>query len=393
MIPPSPKKKSGMSKVFLADLQILFASLLFGIGFIGQRAVSIEGLEPMTCNALRFGLSSLFLYFFGHLIPNPTGPHTKDEHQQKDEEKQSLASELSLHSTEQSKCSYFMSFFSRDKIWLSSMRAGDSKKSVLYWGVLLGVINFMGSGFQQWGIKDTSAGKVGFLAGFDIFLTPMLALCVPSMKRNAKPSTSTWVAVAVSMLGLFLLSGTSMVDMEIGFGESLVIVSTIFWTLHITYTDIATSYVDSLQMLHCQFCVVAIISGAIALCIESQAIFMNHILFFAPWIVFLAVTEGLAFQLIVQGQHYSPPTHVAIIISLEGVFSAIFGFFILREVLSPRECFGCVMMLFATYIAKHGDSGGVASLESSSKDEIGLLFCGPAQFIRERCFPNKEGTK
>ena len=45
------------SRVILADLQILAAALLFGVGFIGQRAVSVEGLGPMTCNALRFGRS------------------------------------------------------------------------------------------------------------------------------------------------------------------------------------------------------------------------------------------------------------------------------------------------------------------------------------------------
>lgn len=44
--------KIGYSKVFVADLQILASALLFGIGFIGQRAVSIDGLGPMTCNVI-----------------------------------------------------------------------------------------------------------------------------------------------------------------------------------------------------------------------------------------------------------------------------------------------------------------------------------------------------
>ena len=93
-----------------------------------------------------------------------------------------------------------------------------------------------------------------------------------------------------------------MTDTDIGFGESLVIISTVFWTLHITYTDIATGYVDTLQMLNLQFCVVSITSGVIALCIESQEVLLRHILFFSPWLLFLAITEGLAFQLMVLGQ-------------------------------------------------------------------------------------------
>lgn len=42
--------KIGLSRVFLADVQILASAVLFGIGFIGQRAVSVDGLGPMTCN-------------------------------------------------------------------------------------------------------------------------------------------------------------------------------------------------------------------------------------------------------------------------------------------------------------------------------------------------------
>jgi hypothetical protein len=40
------------SRVLVADLQILSAALLFGLGFIGQREVSVEGLGPMTCNVI-----------------------------------------------------------------------------------------------------------------------------------------------------------------------------------------------------------------------------------------------------------------------------------------------------------------------------------------------------
>ena len=42
--------KIGYSRVLIADMQILASALLFGLGFIGQRAVSVEGLGPMTCN-------------------------------------------------------------------------------------------------------------------------------------------------------------------------------------------------------------------------------------------------------------------------------------------------------------------------------------------------------
>jgi hypothetical protein len=49
------------SNVLIADLQILASAMLFGLGFIGQRTLSVQGLGPMTTNALRFGLSKTSL--------------------------------------------------------------------------------------------------------------------------------------------------------------------------------------------------------------------------------------------------------------------------------------------------------------------------------------------
>ena len=58
------------------------------------------------------------------------------------------------------------------------------------------------------------------------------------------------------------------------------------------------------------------ISGCVALFSERSGVFLGHILQFLPWMIFLAVSEGLAFMLMALGQNYSPPTHAAIILSL-----------------------------------------------------------------------------
>ena len=51
-------------------------------------------------------------------------------------------------------------------------------------------------------------------------------------------------------------------------GEQLTIVSTVFWTLHITYTDMATEYVDSISMMCVQLGVVTFLSFLAALLLE-----------------------------------------------------------------------------------------------------------------------------
>ena len=56
------------------------------------------------------------------------------------------------------------------------------------------------------------------------------------------------------------------------------------------------------------------------------------------------------------GQAYSPPSHAAIILSLEGVFASVASYLLLDETLSYRELSGCFLMLTAALIAKVGIS-------------------------------------
>lgn len=161
------------------------------------------------------------------------------------------------------------------------------------------------------------------------------------------------------MVGLYLLSDAELDDMDIGPGEKLTLISTVFWTLHITYTDIATSYVNGIQMMIVQMVVVSVLSGILAIMLEPQGWFFTHILLILPWILFVAVAEGVGFTLMALGQTYSPATHAALILSLEGVFASVFSFFVLGETLTYHELSGCALMLFATYIAKMGCSCGI----------------------------------
>jgi len=161
-----------MNKVWIADSQILGSAFFFGIGFIGQRAVSVDGLGPMTCNALRFALSALLLVIVLPLIPakylaqvhasegggadeanNLLDDEIDDKDTRRDELKSSRGADISM-------------IFPKYLVNLASgggavgPSGNNAQRTVLFWGVFLGCINFMGSGLQQVGISMISANKV-----------------------------------------------------------------------------------------------------------------------------------------------------------------------------------------------------------------------------------------
>jgi drug/metabolite transporter (DMT)-like permease len=251
-----------MSKILKADIQVLCAAMFFGIGFLAQRFVSVHGLGAMTCNAFRFALSTILLVIFRPYLPKDIGTEGTEEDDEgnahlvnKSDDEASDGEADSKDSISQSLAAggvkgregWVVAQFKR-LLGPLSAHVEVWKKSPWYWGIVLGCINFAGSGFQQWGIHYTTASKLGFIAGFDLFLTPIFGLFIPSFKKAAKAKPSTWIAVTSAVVGLYFLSGASLDDFDIGFGETLVVISTIFWTMFFTFQDIATSYVDKLQV-------------------------------------------------------------------------------------------------------------------------------------------------
>jgi len=121
------------------------------------------------------------------------------------------------------------------------------------------------------------------------------------------------------------------------------------------YTDVAMTRVDGVSMTCIQLSVVAFLSlvFAVASSDTSQINISTFIKFF-PWLLFLAVVEGLGCTLMALGQVYSPPAHVTLLLGLEGVFTSFFSFIFLGEVLSAREFMGCLLMLASTVMVKVG---------------------------------------
>ena len=81
------------------------------------------------------------------------------------------------------------------------------------------------------------------------------------------------------------------------------------------------------------------------LCIKLPATRLSNINA-APTLAYAGIlTVGVAYTLQVIAQADANPSHAAIILSLEAVFGALGGYLILDEWLTPRQMFGCALML------------------------------------------------
>ena len=220
---------------------------------------------------------------------------------------------------------------------------GDRKK-LFKAGTLCGLALFVGLNLQQQAFRYTMAGKVGFVTALYMLLVPLFAIFI-----GKRAGVRVWIAILMGTFGLYLLCITS--SFTIGKGELLALACAVFFALHILITDHYASTVDNISMSIIQFLVAGVLSSICMLIFDTPQ--FSAIKEAMPQILYTGImSSGVAFTLQIVGQKHTEPAISSLLLCLESVFSALFGWIILSQRLSPRELTGCAIMFVAILIAQ-----------------------------------------
>jgi len=210
--------------------------------------------------------------------------------------------------------------------------------NILKAGSIAGFFLFCGISLQQIGLVYTTAGKAGFITGLYVIFVPIIGLIL----KETRTSAGTWAGALLACAGMYLLSVTK--DMKIGFGDILVLFSAVCFAFHLIIIGRLCNRFDTAKLSLIQCIVCTGLSLGVAGIFESFV--LSDILKVSiPLLYGGVLSVGVAYSLQIYGQKNSPPSHAAIIFSLESVFAAIGGWLILDEILSGRAILGCAMML------------------------------------------------
>lgn len=220
----------------------------------------------------------------------------------------------------------------------------EERRILLTGGIICGVLLFAASNFQQFGIQYTTVGKAGFITAFYIIIVPIMGLFL-----KKKCSSLIWLAVLLSLIGLYLLCITE--SFSIGKGDILILICAILFSVHILAIDHFSPLIDGVKMSCIQFFVCGILSGIAMFVTETPKI--TDIVSAGVPILYAGVFScGVAYTLQIVGQKNMNPTVASLILSLESSISVIAGFIILGESLSTRELIGCLIMFGAIVLAQ-----------------------------------------
>ena len=293
-----------MGKKLRNDLMLLLAALIWGASFVAQRA-GMEYIGPFTFNGIRC--------FVGALVLIPVILFMDAQRKKRNIEEETIP--------------------------LTRAELLQDRKTLLLSGLSCGLILFIASSFQQFGLVYTTAGKGGFITALYIVLVPILGLF---LKRKVRPVL--WFCVALATVGLYLLCIKE--GFSIGKGDLLVLISAFGYSVHILTIDYFSPKTHGVKMSAIQFFISGVLSVPCMILFET----INWANILDCWLPILysgVLSCGVAYTLQIVAQKNTEPTVASLILSLESVFALLAGMLLLKEQISVQEAIGCIIMFSA----------------------------------------------
>lgn len=227
--------------------------------------------------------------------------------------------------------------------------SGYTRKALVIAGVTCGVVLFAASYLQQAGITAYPAGAAASGRSGLVTATYMIMVALMGVVVGKKTQPIVFVAVAVSMLGMYLLCVPNGLG-SIYVGDWLVLASAFGYALHIIVIDRFTR-IDGVRLSRVQLMTSAAIALVCALAFEhpDPAAIAAALV---PILYAGICSDGIAYTFQIIAQKTTDPTVASILMSLESVFAAIGGWLILSESLSAVELLGCALVFAAVMLAQ-----------------------------------------
>ena len=213
--------------------------------------------------------------------------------------------------------------------------------------IFMSLALLIGALFQQVALLYTNVANVAFLTALYVPIVPLIYFVY--LKKPV--SKSIIVSAFLCILGVWFLSEN---DLEFGnYGDILSIIGAFFWSLHIILISKSTQLkLEPVVTAAFHIFFAGLLCLVLAFSIEKP----NYIDIGsgAFELIYTGVFSiGLGFTLQTIAQKKSPPTNVAIILSLESVFASIAALILLGQFLNTKSILGCSLILFGVILSEY----------------------------------------
>ncbi|SDY75345.1 DMT family transporter [Tindallia californiensis] len=272
-------------KKYAADLSLLFVAFAWGGGFVAVKD-ALNSLTPMYLMAFRFTLAAVVVY-------------------------------VSLHR------------------WIGKISIQEFRNSSV-----VGTILFLAFAAQTVGLQYTTASKQGFLTATYVIMVPFLYWLL----YKKRPPLKVFIGSFLTLIGIGFIGLDS--TLSLNKGDWLTLLCALFFAMHILSIEYYTKTIHVFKVAFIQISVAALWFIGAALIFEPMPASLPSRAWIA--IVYMAVVSTFGcFTVQTVAQKHTTSSHASIIMSLESVFAAVLGVWLLQEEMTIAMLFGCALIFVA----------------------------------------------
>ena len=212
-------------------------------------------------------------------------------------------------------------------------------KEILY-SLILSVLLFMVFITMTIGVKYTTATNASFLISLSVIFIPFFSWVF----NKEKPKKSIFIVLIIALIGIMLLTLDK--NLEFHIGDILCLICSLLFSFHVLITERFVKNNNPITLGVLQFGGVAVLSFLVQYPIEKFTLPKNE-KFWISLMILSVFCTALAYIIQTVSQKKLSSTLIGLILSLEPIFSGIFGYFILNEYLSPQQYIGAFLLLIS----------------------------------------------
>lgn len=220
-------------------------------------------------------------------------------------------------------------------------------RQTLRYGAIVGLVlvaTYIGA---TYGVKYTSLSNAGFISCLAVIITPLIELAV----YRKKPEKKLAAALLLCTLGLALMTLSE--ELRFAPGDALCFLCSVCYAVDIVITERAVTKpeVDPVGMSVVEIGVTGAVFLLLSCVFEQPRLPRSPDVWGAA--LFLGLfCSGIAFVIQTTQQKHTAAARVALIFTLEPVFSAVVAYFLAGERLAPRAYLGAALMVLSLVLAQ-----------------------------------------
>lgn len=285
-----------IKKMIVSDISLFFVAVFWGSNFVIMKE-ALNQIKPFAYLGLRFTLAGLIM--------------------------------LAL-------------FWKR----IARSKAGDFKA-----GSLLGFLLFAGFAVQTVALLVTTPAKSGFITGTSVVIVPFLYTLI----SRAWPRWSVFAGAFLALGGLFLLSfeGAGKGAWLLQQGDVLTFAGAFLFAAHVVFLGVYAPRSDPIVLATLQMLFAGFFNFAVAFIAEPlEGLFVHSLPIWGAIFYGIVFCTIGAFVTQTAAQRFTPPTHAALILSLEAVFAGLFSYLFWDELFSVKKLCGALLIFAGILITE-----------------------------------------